>query len=90
MTRFALPKMLLVAILGATMVQPLLAQTKDKDGPAWIRTACERPVVGRADDVEGSKVPAASACLHIRTPGNAVTYDANSDHNYAPSTLPAR
>ncbi len=77
MTKFPMLKALLVACLGAMIVQPLAAQTKDKDAPAWIRSAKSGPWSAAAT-WEGGQVPAASARVHVRT-GHTVTYDLNSD-----------
>src|SRR5207253_5843015 len=77
MTRFPLLKALLVACLGAIIIQPLAAQTKDKDAPAWIRSA-KSGLWSAAATWEGGKVPAASARVHVRS-GHTVTYDVNSD-----------
>ena len=58
-------------------MQPLVAQTKDKDAPAWIRSA-KSGLWSAAATWEGGKVPAASARVHVRT-GHTVTYDLHSD-----------
>lgn len=77
MTRLTLTRALLVALVGAITAQPLLAQTKDKDAPAWIRSAKGGPWSASAT-WEGGKVPAAAARVQVRT-GHTVAYDLNSD-----------
>lgn len=81
MTRTPLTRALFVGclsvMLGGIAVRPLSAQTKDKDAPAWIRSA-KSGLWSAAATWEGGKVPAASARVHVRT-GHTVTYDLNSD-----------
>ncbi len=81
MTRITWTRALLVGFLGATLIGmpglPSAAQQKDKDAPAWIRSAKSGPWSAAAT-WEGGKVPAASARVQVRT-GHTVTYDVNSD-----------
>lgn len=82
MTKFSWTRPLLVgfacAIVGGMpLSERLAAQPKDKDAPAWIRSAKSGPWSAPAT-WEGGKVPAASARVHVQT-GHTVTYDANSD-----------
>jgi hypothetical protein len=76
MTKFTWTSALLVGFLGAMTVQPLAAQAKEKDAPAWIRSA-KSGLWSAPATWEGGKVPAASARVQVRT-GHAVTYDLNS------------
>lgn len=82
MTRFSWTRALLVGFLDAIVVglaasDRLAAQPKDKDAPAWTRSA-KSGLWSAASTWEGGKIPAASARVQVRT-GHIVTYDVNSD-----------
>jgi G8 domain len=77
MTWFTWTRALLVTFLGVMTVQPLVAQPKEKDAPAWIRSA-KNGLWSAPATWEGDKVPAASARVQVRA-GHTVTYDRNSD-----------
>ena len=81
MNRFALIRVMMIgcaaALLGVTTVQPLAAQTKDKDAPKWIRST-QSGQWSAAATWEGGKVPPAGSRVQVRM-GHTVTYDLNSD-----------
>jgi len=64
-------------VLQALAVEPVIAQSIPKDGPAWIRSA-KSGMWSLPATWEGGKVPAAGARVQVRA-GHSLTYDRNSD-----------
>jgi hypothetical protein len=63
--------------LGSVAVGLMPTQAKEKDAPAWIRSAKSGPW-SEGTTWEGGKAPSAGARVLVR-PGHTVVYDLNSD-----------
>jgi hypothetical protein len=77
MTNCLFIQVLLACLLGTIAMQPLAAQQKGDEAPAWIRSA-QSGSWSEATTWQGGKVPPAGARVQIRA-GHAVTYDLHSD-----------